>query len=212
MWKCRLWNRGHFVSASICQLSTAKLLRECQAIAGVIPLTPFHGTTLHGWLIHTNALLTDMLDGVQHGGCFDRITIYPGHVYCVKSRNHWLFSWCWIYRTESPGTDGTGSSSYSSRVHRSRVNAGRLFTWNSAHAGHTLAEQSMLPSRIAKTLGSTSIRYRSATFESDRYLINIVPRAFAIWDGSVAVLLTALIDGCVKSSLAGKRKRRHRTS
>ena len=37
-------------------------------------------------------------------------------------------------------------------------------------------------SHIAKTLGSTLIRYRSHTFLSDRYLIDNYPRFFAIWD------------------------------
>ena len=36
-------------------------------------------------------------------------------------------------------------------------------------------------SRIAKTLGSTSIKYRSDTFASDWYMIDIDPRVFAIW-------------------------------
>ena len=37
-------------------------------------------------------------------------------------------------------------------------------------------------SQIAKTMGSTLIRYRSDTFASDRYLIDIDPTIFAIWD------------------------------
>ena len=37
-------------------------------------------------------------------------------------------------------------------------------------------------SQIAKTLRSTLIRYRSDTFVSDRYLIDIDPRVCAIWD------------------------------
>ena len=37
-------------------------------------------------------------------------------------------------------------------------------------------------SQIAKTLGSTSIRYRSHTVLADRYLIDNYPRFFAIWD------------------------------
>ena len=37
-------------------------------------------------------------------------------------------------------------------------------------------------SQITKTPGSTSIRYRSDTKVSDRYLIDVDPRVFAIWD------------------------------
>ena len=35
---------------------------------------------------------------------------------------------------------------------------------------------------IAKTLGSTSIKHLSDTFASDRYLIDVDPRVYAIWD------------------------------
>ena len=35
--------------------------------------------------------------------------------------------------------------------------------------------------QIAKTLGSMSIRYRSDANVSDRYLIDVDPRVFAIW-------------------------------
>ena len=38
-------------------------------------------------------------------------------------------------------------------------------------------------SRIAKTLGSTSVAYRFNTVASDRCLIDIDPLVFAIWDG-----------------------------
>ena len=38
------------------------------------------------------------------------------------------------------------------------------------------------PSQIAKTLGSTSIRYQFNMFTSDQSLIIINPRVFAIWD------------------------------
>ena len=37
-------------------------------------------------------------------------------------------------------------------------------------------------SKIANTLESTSIRYRSDIFASDRYPNDIDPRTFAIWD------------------------------
>ena len=40
----------------------------------------------------------------------------------------------------------------------------------------------LLSSQIAKTLGSMSIRYRSGTKVPDRYLIDVDPRVFAIWD------------------------------
>ena len=36
--------------------------------------------------------------------------------------------------------------------------------------------------QIAKTIGSTSIRHRSHTFVSDRYLIDVDPSVFAIWE------------------------------
>ena len=36
--------------------------------------------------------------------------------------------------------------------------------------------------QIAKTLGSTSTRYRSDTFASDRCLIDVAPSVFAIWE------------------------------
>ena len=35
---------------------------------------------------------------------------------------------------------------------------------------------------IAKTIGSTLIRHRSDIFASDRYLIDVDPRVYAIWD------------------------------
>ena len=38
----------------------------------------------------------------------------------------------------------------------------------------------LLGSQIAKTLGSTSLRYRSDTFALDRYLIDVDQRAFDI--------------------------------
>ena len=41
--------------------------------------------------------------------------------------------------------------------------------------------------KIAKTLGSTSIRHRSDTKVSDRCLIDVDPRVFAIWDSSFSL-------------------------
>ena len=47
--------------------------------------------------------------------------------------------------------------------------------------------------QIAKTLGFTLIRYRSDAFVSDRYLIDINPKAFAIW---VRIPGTIIMTGC----------------
>ena len=54
------------------------------------------------------------------------------------------------------------------------------------HSGATtrngFAKKQLLESitQIARTLGSTSIRYRSDTFASDRYLIDADPKVFAV--------------------------------
>ena len=46
--------------------------------------------------------------------------------------------------------------------------------------------------QIAKTIGLTSIRYRSDIFASHRYLVDIDPEAFVIWNISQEVLPTDL--------------------
>ena len=52
-----------------------------------------------------------------------------------------------------------------------------------SHRDRSSLEQLVCP-QIVKTLGSTSIWYRSDTFVSDRYLIDVDQRVFAIWVSS----------------------------